>query len=311
MNDVKKGAVTAIIATAVTSAMILMGSIGNADNSQSVIGKDQPNSIEKMTVEIIQESDAVAEFVKVEISTKSESNNVTTKDASNAHLPPPPGPYSKEVTEVLVMPQAPQLSSPPVSPETPKESVVKKPEVPEAPKNVVEKPLQKEKAPVAPEHAEKLVIKLTEKDAPKMTTKIPNAPFAPEIRSLQPEPIKSPELPNNKLTTNQQIPKAPVAPKGNFLQKLLPKTNNNGQPIWMQMPGNPNGVRNMQQYRYTPMPVYPNYHYPQMPRYNGGYYFAPDPNQWMQRNMQMPMQQENMKQNQFLQGTNEQKGFSK
>ncbi len=339
MNDINKGAVTVIIATAVTSAMILMSGAGNADNSQSAIEKDQSSSIEKTTIEITQENDAIVEVVKAEASTKSEPNNFAAKDASNALLLPPPGPFSTEVTEALMKPQAPQLSSPPVSPEKPKDMVAKKPEMPKAPNNVVEKPIQEEKASIAPKPTKKLEMKLTEEDVPKMATEKPIVPFAPKIPSLQPELKKSPELPNDILTRTQQVPKASAAPQSNALQKPLPPTNNSTQPIWMQgknsdtakmppqvnqevnkrsnqlngmqMPNNPYGVRYMQQYRYMPMPVYPNYQYPQMPRYNSGYYFAPVPNQRMQQGMQVPIQQNNMTQNQSPQGENEQKGLTK
>ncbi len=74
---------------------------------------------------------------------------------------------------------------------------------------------------------------------------------------------------------------------------------------------NPYGIRYMQQYRHMPMPVHPNYQYPQMPRYNGGYYFAPIPNQWMQRGMQMPNPQTRMKMNQAPQAASGKKGSSK
>ena len=323
MNDAKKGITTAVIATVVTSAMILMSGAGIADNSQSAEGKDESKSIEKTTIEIVQENNVTTEVITTESSINSESGNFATsnnKDVSIARIPPPPGPFSEKEAETLVVPKAPELSAPPILPEAPKQqSTVGVSVVPEAPKKLVDAPVQKEAVLVAPKPLVKPEKKSAETNAPELTTQIPKQPFAPEVRSLKPEPIKSPQLLNDKLITNQQVPKTPVAPQVNTLQKPSPKTNSNGQPIWMQMPSNPNGVRYMQQYRYMPMPVYPNYHYPQASQYNGGYYFAPNPNQWMQGGMQRPaqqnrqqhMQQKNIGQNQSAPDINEQKGLNK
>lgn len=337
MNDVKKGAVTVILATVVTSAMILMNGKGSADNNQSATEIDQPVNIEKTTVEIIEVKNTAVEAVKAETIMKTEANMSVAKVLPNTLLPPP-GPFSKEVVEALGKPQTPKLSTPPVPPESTKKTDTKKPEMPQAPINSIEKPVQITNLPTAPKAVEKFEAKPAANIAPQWAKKIPNAPFAPQIPSFKTEFKKAPELPNNTLITNQHMPKSPASPQANALQKPMPNTINSNQPIWMQrnkadtgkatpqmnqavnkrshqpnamqMP-NPNGVRYMQQYRYMPMPVYPNYQYPQMPGYNRGYYFAPIPNQWIQSGMQMPNSQERMKMNQVPQDATQQNGLNK
>ncbi len=338
MNDVKKGAVTAVLATVVTSAMILMSGKGNADNTESVPAKAQSTNVGKTTIEIVEMKttdlksvEKTVEGIKVETEKQPVTKNLIAKVRVDTHLPPP-GPFTKESAAVMVKPQAPKVSTPPLSPEAPKQVVEKKPETPQPPKSNIEKPVQQAVASLAPKTAEKIEVTPKEGNAPQMTT---NKPFKPEVPSLNAEPKKSPELPINTSATKQQMAKAPVAPQANTFQKPAPKNSN--QPIWMQknnmgaaktapqmnmgtnkpnqvngkqMP-NPYGVRYMQQYKYMPMPVYPDYQYPQMPRYNGGYYFAPIPNYWMQRGMQMPNPQARMKMNQAPQAPSKNEGSSK
>lgn len=343
MNDVKKGAVTVVLATVVTSAMILMSGKGNADNTKSLPANAQSINTEKMTIEIVEVKKVDSELLEkkvnnIEAETEKQpvTNNHNAKVGVDTHLPPP-GPFTKESAAVMGKPQAPRASTPPLSPEAPKQVVEKKPETPQPPKSNIEKPVQQTVAPLHPKTAEKIEVAPKEGNAPQMTA---NKPFKPEVPSLNAEPKKSPELPTNTSATKQQMAKAPVAPQANMaqtnkFQKPAPKNSN--QPIWMQknnmgtaktapqmnmgtnrpnqtntaqMP-NPNGVRYMQQYRYMPMPVYPNYQYPQMPKYNGGYYFAPIPNYWMQRGMQMPNPQTRMKMNQAPQAPIGNEGSSK
>ncbi|MEB8430968.1 hypothetical protein OO007_01930 [Cocleimonas sp. KMM 6892] len=286
MNDAKKGALTAVVATVVTSVMILMTGTGNADNKQSTLEKNQSISVNETTVEILVKEDSPKDEATIELTESIEASVAAdAKSTLKSSVLPPPGPFSKSTAGTLNKPQAPQLSP--------------QPEAPKAPESLIEKPVQTEKAPVAPKldnsSMKKPEIKAPAKSTAEVTAKKPVKPFAPEIRSLKPELKKTPQLPSNKLTAKLQKPKMPVAPEGNNLKKESPKTQLNGQPIWMQMPGNPNGVRYMQQYRYVPMPVYPNYHFPQQPQLNGSYYFAPIPNQWGQQGMKLPSQNKAMK----------------
>jgi hypothetical protein len=308
MNDLKKGALTVVVATIITSLMILMTDISIAksplDNSlsreQQATGVNI-NSISRKAPEVFNGSVS--------------SEKVVNRPVADTQLPPP-GPFlqgplsgSKLSTQLKVM-EAPSAPKAPVG------LVIKKNTAPAKPDRMINAPAAKKPPAMSsvslsqPQKAVEPKINASQPNIPQApvstgtmlnySKQVPAMPASPQLNLSA--PVKSVEAPVLDVKTM----KPPAVPRNSSQQ---PTSINYDKPIWMQQNTrviqDPNmqqaqqlmqqqgAVANRmhrnnttnkgggQQYRYVPIPVYPSYYQQQqMPMNNSGYYNAPIPNYW-------------------------------
>ncbi len=314
MNDLKKGALTVVVATIITSLMILMmdksiakSPIDNSLNREQQATGVNINSINGKALEVFNGSVS--------------SEKVVNKPVADTQLPPP-GPFlqgplsdSKLSTQLKVM-EAPSAPKAPVG------LVIKKNTAPAKPDRMINAPAAK-KPPVMssvslsqPQKAVEPKINASEPNIPQApvstgtmlnySKQVPAMPASPQLNLSA--PVKSVEVPVLDVKTM----KPPAAPRNSSQQ---PASINYDKPIWMQQQNtrviqdpnmqqaqqvmqqqgavanriHSNNTMNQgggQQYRYVPIPVYPSYYQQQqmpgyqMPMNNSGYYNAPIPNYW-------------------------------
>ncbi|KAG1648288.1 Nodulation protein NolG [Nymphon striatum] len=101
-GEVAKGAVTVVLATVVTSALILMTGKGNADNTESVSENVLPAKVEKTTIELVEKKAVEVNLVEEVLTTNDEIKSLSTteqviaKAGVDSHMPPP-GTFSKKI----------------------------------------------------------------------------------------------------------------------------------------------------------------------------------------------------------------------
>mgnify|MGYP001556068221 CR=1 FL=1 len=314
MNEFKKGTITVIAATIVTSGMILLTGNSIAYNKEK---KEKQNEVSTVNTTGQSIPQPVESIIAADSGIQIAQNKL-------ADIPlPPPGPFTQIGQDSNNVINKPQALIAPTAPKAP---------VATSSKGLIP-PAKPEKKPFAPEmkslQAKKPVSPSSSVDvngidktvsAPELKRTFPMAPSGPENPVL-----KTPEFPETKITAPTKTIQVPVQKSVQAMPPKAPKSLaqpqailNNNKPIWMQqnqgvpssenmqpMIGgssnmgavpqgqNPQRANVMQQYRYVPVPIYPGYNNQQMPMQNGGYYFAPIPKYWMPQMMpgQAPMQQ--------------------
>lgn len=267
MNSLNKGIFAVLIATVVTSAMILLVDSSIAESKTVSVAVDTKPDDSLMQ--------------------KKEINNKVGISASGV-LPPPPGPFAKEssgmTTKSLAEPKEPK--SPLMPTFESKHAGVKKPVFSsEKPVNNPTQPSLEVAAPKVESLSKPEITKpnLNMPASPKKPEKMsataenkidPKKPVAPEFSIKQPlQTAKQPAKPSAPVSNNAIKADAPIWSKGNRVGLQPPNPQ-------FQNPGN---VRTQQQYMYTPMPVNPTYYYPQ--NWNNmapnSYYNPAMPQMWM------------------------------
>lgn len=256
MSVLPKGTLTVVVATVVTSTLILMS--GN-----SVVADSVDKTIKEASSEI---------SFKESVAATNEVVKTISKDNGGVLISlPPPGPFTVADPDdkgiKLIKDSVSSLLEPTLQKEIIKKPTftISKPGVKEAPLNNRTEAIQATLTSVAPEF---------KRAQPSIPMGPVDSHLAPILKKIAPEEPKRKVL---NLTQKEKTLETPVQPK-----RL---TISNTQPIWMKKPPVNTSARPRQpsagrlikqQYMYVPVPMYqPNYLYPQMLPAYGNYYYPP------------------------------------
>lgn len=287
MNVLQKGGLTVVLATIITSALIILTGTSTAENNKANVLTSSPEkNLKNLSV--------------AESADKTEGSIVVDQQIQEAELvPPPPGPFfgnagtPKVEKKILASPKSPKAPKLPVL----KAVVIDTPPKLIGPKTIapiVKKP-QIEFKPMVPTLDPKVALSIVAPTIPKKTI------VAPKIEGLLGKSLSEPSFNKVVPTVSAQVLSQP-----HFQKKINKAPLVNEKPIWMQKApeapiltieqpqkiqdkGFENNTHSNEhklipqppRYMYMPAPmIAPNYAHPQLPMY-GGYYYAPAPQPFM------------------------------